>query len=332
MNNNCYSIIIPFYGDKEILVKTLDSLENTHYPRKEIILVNDGSGHELDTIAKQFQCRLINIPERRGPSFARNIGAKEASFDNLVFLDSDITVPHDSFIKINAILDNKSIDVVNCLVSPDMPHKNFLSQYTNIFFRYSILKEAHNMLFTSFCIIRARCFHEVEGFNGHVLYPYADDLILGWKLRCNGYKFILARNIEVQHHKKMTSLKILSYWFFHSYYMEKYFIIYRKVFKYAKAFYKKEGAISIIAIFIFLILFYLEPYNILMAFFTLFGILVIINHKFLIFILKEKGAFFALKSIPIIVFQQLIYCIGAASGMLQGVFIKNKYENSPCLY
>lgn len=330
--SNYYSVIIPFHGNMAILKKVLSSLKNTYYPQKEIILVNDGSRYKLDSIIEQFQCRLINIAERHGPSFARNIGSREANFENLVFLDSDITIPHDCFIKINAILNDKSIDAVNCLVSADMPYKDLLSQYANIFFRYSILKEGHNTIFSSFCIIRAKCFHEVGGFNERVLYPYADDLILGWKLRHNGYRFALAQNIEAQHHKKMTPLKIIPYWLSQIYYMEKYFMVYRKLFKYPKAFYKKEGPFSAIVIFIFLYFFYYKTHDVFPAFLILFSTLMIINYKFLIFISKEKGAFFALKSVLIIALQQFIYSIGAAGGLLRGFFTTSEHENTSRLY
>lgn len=83
--NKRYSVIIPFHGDIEILEKVLYSLENTNYPQKEVILVNVGGKYELTPLVKKFQCRLINIPKRQGPSFARNTGGNSANFENLVF-------------------------------------------------------------------------------------------------------------------------------------------------------------------------------------------------------------------------------------------------------
>jgi glycosyltransferase involved in cell wall biosynthesis len=314
-----YSTIIPFYGNKETLEKVLCSLINTNYAYKEIILVSDGSRHDLTSIAEQFQCRLINIPKRQGPSFARNRGSEVARFEYLIFLDSDIILPKDSFIKINSFLDTKSASALNCLVSVQIPYNNFPSQYANIYFRYSILKEANNTIFTSFCIIKADSFYKVGGFDESVPFAYADDLVLGWKLRNNGYAFSLIEEIEVQHYKQMSFLKLVPYWLLHAYYMEKYFIIYRKISDSPKAFYKKEGPLSVITILFSLMLVYLGLYGLFTVMPILLCILLMINYKFLNFVVKEKGLFFALKTIPIITIQQFIYFIGGTMGVLNSL-------------
>lgn len=314
-----YSVIIPFHGDKEILEKVLDSIKNTDYPQKEIILVNDGSGHDLSSISKRFQCKLIDIPKRQGPSFARNRGAEAASFENLVFLDSDIIIPGDSFVKINDFLDKKSVPALNCAVSAQAPYANFSSQYANIFFRYSVLKDADNTIFTSFCVLKADSFRKAGGFDEKVPLAYADDLILGWKFRDNGYNFALMEGIEARHYKKMVFLKLIPYWFLHAYYMEKYFIIYKRISGSPKAFYKKEGPLSVIAFFLASLLACSGLYSLPAIIPVFFGILFIINFSFLNFIVKEKGFLFALRSLALITIQQIVYFIGAMMGALSGL-------------
>lgn len=178
------------------------------------------------------------------------------------------------------------------------------------------------MLFTSFCIIKAECFHKVGGFEQRVPGPYADDLILGRKLRNNGCEFALIEGVEVQHYKRMTPLKLILYWFLHAYYMEKYFILYRQTFRYSKAFYKKEGPLSVIAILFLLTLVYFRAYNIYAIMLILFGMLIAINYRFLKFILKEKGLLFTLKSIAMNALQQSIYSIAAIAGILNTFFMK----------
>ena len=83
--NASYSVIIPFRSDAVILKKVLDSLRNTQYPNKEIIVVNDGNNYDFTAIMKEYRCSFINLSKRCGPSFARNIGAKAANFEYLVW-------------------------------------------------------------------------------------------------------------------------------------------------------------------------------------------------------------------------------------------------------
>ena len=313
-----YSVIIPFHGKKESLEIVLSSLESANYSKKETILVNDGSGYDLSSIVEKFHCSLINLSQRKGPSFARNLGAKEAKFKNLIFLDSDIIVPDDCFVKINDFLDNKSVSVVNCLVSTNIPCDGFFSQYENILFRYDILKGARDTVYTFFCVVKIDCFWKVGGFDERVPLPYADDVILGWKLRNIGCKFGLIEEIEVQHYKRMTLLKFISYRFLHAYYWGKYFIIYRRLLKSLKAFNKKEGFLTVATIFIFFGLIYFKLFNLSTTIFIFLGLFMGVNFNFLRSILRNKGFLFTIKSIWITIFQYIIYSIGAIIGMISG--------------
>ena len=96
------SVIIIYYNEwPSVLFRTVHSVYN-RTPRdllKEIILVNDNSSKpELkeidDYVKKNFdgRVRVVNLPERRGLIIARIEGAKQATGDVLVFLDSHMEV------------------------------------------------------------------------------------------------------------------------------------------------------------------------------------------------------------------------------------------------
>lgn len=324
--NRYYSVIIPFHDNKEILEKVLYSLENTNYPQKEIILVNDDSQCELGSIIEKFQCRLINVPQRKGPSFARNLGAKEAKFKNLIFLDSDIIVPNDCFVKINDFLDNGSVAVINCLVSSYVPYNDFFSQYANMLYRYSVLKGGRSTIFTSFSVVKADCFWETGGFDESVSLPYADDVILGWKLRNKGCTFNLIEEVEVEHYKRMTFFSFVVYRFLHAYYWGRYFIIYKRMLKSLEAFNKKEGVLTAVTIFIFFALIYFKLFSLSTTMFIFLGLLIGVNFNFLRFLLRKKGFLFTFKSLWITIFQYTIYSIGAIIGIISGFFTRGKFS------
>lgn len=315
-----YSVIIPFHGKRESLEMALSSLESTNYSKKEMILINDGSGYDLSSIAEKFRCKLINIPERRGPSFARNRGAEVAHFENLVFLDSDIIVPKNCFVKINNFLHhNPSISVVNCWVSSNSPYSNFFSRYLNLLYKHSILKGGEKTIYTSFCAVKTDWFNKVGGFDESVPRQYADDMILGWKLYDQAAKFALLKEVEVEHCKKVTFIPSVLYWFFHGYYWGKYSVIYRKRLKTQKLFHRKEGILTVVALFLLLFINYFGRYNLFLNVLIFLCLFIGINFNFLKFVGRETNILFAFKSIWIIIFQHLVYLFSGISGILNGL-------------
>lgn len=93
------SIIIPIYNQEKCLEKCLQSLISQTIDDVEVILVNDGSIDNSESIAKDFTQKYSYInyfyQETRGVSVARNKGMEEAKGEYLYFLDSDDTLsPH----------------------------------------------------------------------------------------------------------------------------------------------------------------------------------------------------------------------------------------------
>ena len=86
------SVIVPAYNAKTTLPKLLDSLTNQSCNDFEIIIVDDYSKDNTPQIAQSYPCRLMQLSENRGPAYCRNIGAKNAGGDILVFTDSDCRV------------------------------------------------------------------------------------------------------------------------------------------------------------------------------------------------------------------------------------------------
>ncbi|MBN2422222.1 glycosyltransferase [Candidatus Woesearchaeota archaeon] len=104
------SIIIPTYNRKDVLEVSLTSLFYLNYPKNkyEIIIVDDGSDDNTVEMIKKLKpsCNLNYIywPRKKPYSFgkagnragpARNIGAKYASGEILLFIDSDIIADPD---------------------------------------------------------------------------------------------------------------------------------------------------------------------------------------------------------------------------------------------
>jgi glycosyltransferase involved in cell wall biosynthesis len=84
------SIIITTLNEEDYIEDCLKSLRNQTYARKEIIVVDSNSKDKTINIAKKYADKII-IQNCIMP-VGRNIGAKEARGDILLFVDADITL------------------------------------------------------------------------------------------------------------------------------------------------------------------------------------------------------------------------------------------------
>lgn len=321
--NFYYSVIIPFHGDIAILEKALYSLDMTQYPNKEIIVVNDGTGYDFTAVKAKYNLTLVNLPQRRGPSFARNAGARAANFEYFAFLDSDVMVPKDCFDKINGFLENnRSVSVANCLLSSFCPYGDFFSQYTNMIFRYVIFKNGNNTVYTHFCIINAKSFWQVEGFDERVPLQYGDDLVLGWRFSHKGHKLALIEGLGVIHHKRMTLLKFILWNFLHGYSYGKFYSIYKRRLKFFKYHVNKKGTLFLLGvIFLVAILIYAKIINATAGLLIGLGAFLKIHFDLLDFLFKEKGDLFVFKSIWLIILRHITYVSAAMAGMISGQYV-----------
>jgi glycosyltransferase involved in cell wall biosynthesis len=85
------SILIPAYNAEKWIKDTINSALPQTWPRKEIIIVNDGSCDKTFGIAKQFESKSVKVisQENKGASAARNKALEYAQGDYIQWLDAD---------------------------------------------------------------------------------------------------------------------------------------------------------------------------------------------------------------------------------------------------
>lgn len=93
------SVIVPTYNEKGVLERCIESLGAQIYTDFEIIVVDDGSTDSTPKILKNLEKSLPNFrfigQNHLGPGAARNLGAKHAKGEILVFVDADMTFDKD---------------------------------------------------------------------------------------------------------------------------------------------------------------------------------------------------------------------------------------------
>ena len=115
--SNLFSVVIPIYNIEKYISECIDSVLNQSYKNIEILLVNDGSEDNSQSICefyskKDNRVRLIN-KKNGGLSSARNKGIEVARGNYIIFLDGDDYWDDENALeKINNNLEESKADVL----------------------------------------------------------------------------------------------------------------------------------------------------------------------------------------------------------------------------
>jgi glycosyltransferase involved in cell wall biosynthesis len=86
------SIVIPTYNRADTITRAIESVTAQDYPNLEIVLVDDGSSDNTESVIANLDApglRIIRHAENRGANAARNTGVREARGEFVAFQDSD---------------------------------------------------------------------------------------------------------------------------------------------------------------------------------------------------------------------------------------------------
>ena len=95
------SILIPAYNAERWIAQTILSALAQTWPRKEIIVIDDGSRDQTLKIARQFASKTVSIvtQENQGASTARNRALELSQGEYIQWLDADDLMAPDKIAK-----------------------------------------------------------------------------------------------------------------------------------------------------------------------------------------------------------------------------------------
>lgn len=101
MKDEAVSVIIPTKNAERYLEEQLRAIfSQEDVPRPEVVIIDSGSADRTTQIASRYPVKLISIkPEEFNHGATRNLGAREARGDYLVFLTQDATPADGSWLK-----------------------------------------------------------------------------------------------------------------------------------------------------------------------------------------------------------------------------------------
>ncbi len=313
------------HNAQSTLKSCLNSVFSSYNNDFEVIIVDDKSTDMSLSIAEKYPCTLIALEENKGAAFARNTGTKHARGDTLVFIDADVIIKQNTLDTIeNNFKEEQDTTAITGFLSKECLHKDFFTQYKNLYMHY-IFKRCPryvDFLYGSIIAIKKSYFLRFDE-----RFKITDDTELGLRYRKLNKKIVLNPELEVAHLKKYNLMSIIKndffvpFWWFRSFLLHNGIkdILRKKRFSHARA-------VQIISIFIsyllIICLFFLDRYQLRIIFFSLLLLFFLLNYRFFVFLFQQKGLAFLIKSIIFTYLDMLIMGSGILIGFLHSKIIK----------
>lgn len=218
MKTQAISAVIPVHDAGEALHKCLEAILIATDPPTEIVVVDDGGTDDLTEVASWPPVTLLTLATQGGPGKARNAGADASEGEILFFVDADVVVPPDTFVRArNAFAADPDLAAVFGSYD-DTPHElNFVSQYRNLLHHYvhQRSREEASTFWAGCGAVRRSVFEAAGGFDeNRYSKPSIEDIELGRRLHRKGLKIRLDKSMQVKHLKRWTPSSVLRTDFF----------------------------------------------------------------------------------------------------------------------
>jgi len=205
------SVIIPTLQEQGYVEAILSKLLKVK-PSVEVIVVDGGSMDRTVEAAKRFTDKVYSI-NKRGIAAGRNYGARKASGDILVFLDTDVTFPATFQEKLARTFKDSTVAGATCNIMP-LHHQigttSFFRIY-NLIIRATAQFKPHSR--GEFLAVRKTAFEKTKGFNETM--PCLEDHDLANRLSKLG-KFVFISDLTVyeslRRFKKLGFRRVVSTW------------------------------------------------------------------------------------------------------------------------
>ncbi len=320
------SVIIPVRNDPENLRRCIDYIKASSKKPSEILVIDDASDLDLERNLSDSDVSFIKLNKQRGPASARNVGAKTAKGDVILFIDSDVFIQKDTIGRIADEFENNDEDAVVGVFDDYRQYSSFFSDYKNLWMKYNYEKipERAALFYTSLAAIKKSVFLEIGGFDENHKRPSTEDTAFGNALWNNGIKPLINPEVKAIHNKEYSFYGILKTDYFRASDLLK-----MKLRNDMGAL--QEGnrtsvpfpfIASVFSTFMAFSLFFATGEYLASIFLIVCSIM--LNLKFLIWLFRKRGLVFSFKSAFFLPIDHLAVIAGMVSGFL-GYLFGNKY-------
>lgn len=323
------SVIIPVYNRSQLLEEVLDHIYRNVYPDYEVIVCDDASTEDIRSIAERRKSVYLRTEVNSGPAAGRNAGAKRATGDILLFVDSDILISPDTLHQINKHITELEHDGVVGVLTAGIRHPNYASVFKNLYihYTYKTTSPRTSCFYSSIAAVKKEIFEEIGGFDECFGKTVCEDFDFGLRITSK-YTLHVLPDLEAEHVRYYTFLGVLKSNFNIASALTRTLLRYRNSNKHLRkdvpssTGYAMSVALSGLSL-LFLCLGFASLYFLPLAA-ILFILILILNGSFLLFLLKLKGIRFFAVSCLFIYLNVLSHGFGCAMG-IKGYVLGNKY-------
>ena len=326
------SIIIPVYNSSLTLNECLESIFSSTFKDYEVIVVSGNSADNSVDIAKQYQTKVIELSENKGPGAARNKGSELAQGEILLFLDSDVIIKKNSLNLISDKFSLVEVDGIQGIYSHEPNYKYLATQFYQSYLCYYVWpenKKHASTLVTGCFAIRKKIFNKFKGFDVSIKNASCEDEKFGYSLIENGYKVLILRELQVIHRVNYDIIKFIKRRLVQEFDRIKFYLrekTYKNKIKQLNYSRVIIGIPIIALIFLTLLSSFFYSYDfILYVFFFLNLIYISLHLGFLRFVGINKGFFKALGALFMFYLDTFLMLVALSFGVLSFFILRKKY-------
>ncbi len=217
------SVIVPAYNSEKTIFECINALlqqENSF--EYEIIIVDDGSTDNTSKIIKNINSKRLKYSWQKnsGPAKARNLGAKKAKGEIIIFTDSDCIATKNWLSEMIKPFKDKKIVAVQGAYKTKQ--KNLIGKFGQIEIeeRYEKMKKSKKLDWVGSysAAYRRELFNKLKGFDESFPIASGEDPELSYRVQKTGGKIVFNEKAIVYHTHPKNLAKYLKTKFFRAYY------------------------------------------------------------------------------------------------------------------
>jgi glycosyltransferase involved in cell wall biosynthesis len=208
------SVILPTHNRPDLLNRAIDSVIDQTYDNIELLIVDDSSETDTESIVEEYNDRRIRYFEHeqnQGPAAARNTGIEQATGDYIAFLDDDDEWRHSKLEKQVPLLEKQPPDVglVYCWMNYYTQSGELVREYHPTYKGYVFphVLDGQRIGGCPTLLVRKEVVQEIDGFDESIHRGDDGDFI---RRVCKEYKVTYVSevlvNVYTQHgHSRITT-------------------------------------------------------------------------------------------------------------------------------
>jgi len=212
------SVVIPARNAAADLPACLRSVLGSEGVSFEVIVVNDASTDDTEGIARELGCRVISLADNIMSANCRNLGARHAGGEILVFFDADQLMGPDTLRSyVDALRRHPEVDAVVGSLTAKTPKPGFFSKFKNFqhHFTHQTAESEGTTLDSGRMAIRRAVFDRLGGFEPSFSGASIEDIALGYRMSRQGHRIRFEPSIQVTHLKSYTLTEMVRSDIFH---------------------------------------------------------------------------------------------------------------------